>query len=435
VSGTEVRQDGIGHDSRYFFLSYAHSPPLEGSLRANPDRWVRKFFGDLTISVERHASRQPRLAPGFFDQDIPLSSDWKASLTRALSTAEVFVPLYSPGYFARSWPGREWACFMQRLAGSGLARPEDRFVPILWIPLPAEQDPPGLRQALAVGASEAAYAENGLRALLRLTPYRASYDLVVDRLAAKIVELAETAPLPRSAAPDIDAVTSPFKLEASTAVFTVTVAAPSRAHVVAERDPAGYGDRGIDWRAYPRDQELPLADYAAWVAEQLDFAVQVDDIENAAASQGAASARNAGATRHGRPGIVLIDPWLVARDGGAHDLRSFVSELPSWVLPLLVLGSDDDERGSGLADRARAILGDATLPRTELAKRSMRGVGSLGDFVALMPSLIAEAERQYLRHGPVLRTPAHRSRPLMAAEGRPANPTSSSESSQEQSDA
>jgi FxsC-like protein len=430
VSGTNGVQDRIGHRSSYFFLSYAHSPPLAGSLQADPDRWVTQFFRHLTDSVARHASPLSQRAPGFFDQDIPLNSDWKASLNQALSTAEVFVPLYSPGYFARSWPGREWACFLRRLTDSGLAHPERRFAPVLWIPLPADQDPPGLRQALAVGASEAAYAENGLRALLRLTPYRKSYQRVVDRLAAKIVELAETAPLPRFPAPDIDRVTSPFTVGPSEAVFMVTVAAPARAHVVAERDPAGYGDRGIDWRAYPRDQELPLADYAAWVAEQLDFAVQVDGIENDPTSRDAAIA-----SRHSRPGVVLVDPWLVASDGGAQDLRSFVSELPSWVLPLLVLGSDDDERGSGLAERARAILGDATAARTELAKHAMRGVGSLREFVSLMPPLIAEAERQYLRHGPVLGAPARRPRPLLAAEGWPASPTSSSESSQEQSDA
>lgn len=37
---------------RYFFLSYAHSPPLDGSLEEDqpdpPNEWVRTFFRNLT---------------------------------------------------------------------------------------------------------------------------------------------------------------------------------------------------------------------------------------------------------------------------------------------------------------------------------------------------------------------------------------------------
>lgn len=407
MSGTDSTQGRPGQRGTYFFLSYAHSPPLEGAPQTDPDRWVRAFFLDLESSVRRLASPDSQLDPGFFDQNIPLSSNWKATLTRALSAAEVFVPLYSPSYFARSWPGKEWAAFAQRVHDSGLADPLRRFAPVLWIPLPTGQDLPGYDEALAVGAQESAYAENGLRALLRLAPYRTSYWLLVDRLAARIVELAEAAPLPPSVAPDFDDVTSPFEPGSAVASFTVIVAAPVCADLPAERDQTGYGARGVDWRPYPRDQELSLAEYAAWVAEQLDFAVRIQGVDDAADAA------------HDKPGVVLIDPWLVAAAGQVPALESLIGDLPSWVMPLLILDADDDERAGRLAGQVRAILGKATIARTELAKRAVAGVRSLREFVSLMPALIAEAERQYLRRGPVPRFTTDVPKPVLAADGSP----------------
>jgi FxsC-like protein len=397
----EVRQRGS-----YFFLSYAHSPPLAGTRQADPDQWVRKFFRDLTDSVERRASPRSGIAPGFFDQDIPPNADWKASLTRALGTTEVFVPLYSPGYFSRSWPGREWACFHQRMILAGLADPLERLAPVLWIPLPGRQDRPGLQQALAVGTAEGAYAENGLRALLRLTQYRTSYRLIVDRLADRIVHLAETAPLPPSAPPDIDDVQSPFDAGASAALFAVAVAAPTLSDLSADRDRTGYGRRRADWRAYPHSQELPIAEYAAQITEQLDFTVTVTDIEKTGAFPGS------------MPGVVLIDPWFIVSDQGIDALTSFVHDMPSWALPLLVLDSTADARATQLAERVRAILGGVAMARTETVRRAVRGVSSLTEFVSFMPVLVAEAERQYLRHGPIPRSTARMgSRPRLAGDG------------------
>jgi FxsC-like protein len=420
VSGTHKVHTEIGQRSSYFFLSYAHSPPLAGTQQADPDQWVRKFFKDLTDAVERHASAGHRIAPGFFDQDIPLSADWKASLTRALSAAEVFVPLYSPGYFGRSWPGREWACFRQRVANAGLADPEQRLVPVLWIPLPGEQDRPGLQQALEIGASEGAYAENGLRAMLRLRQYRASYRLVVDRLGARIVELAETVPIAPSSAPDIDDVQSEFNTDAAAAVFAVAVAAPALTDLPADRGPAGYGSRSIDWRPYPHDQKLPLAEYAARVAEQLDFAVVVAGIEKT------------GGLPSNMPGVILIDPWFIADGRGLSALQSFLRDLPSWVLPVPVLDFVADTRAAELTERIRVIVGEAAATRSETARHAMKGVSSLKEFVSLMPILVAEAERQYLRYGPVQRSTGRAgSRPRLAGPGWPAKPASPFQSSEE----
>src|SRR6202167_1479284 len=227
MSQTDLRQRTTLRSS-YFFLSYAHSPPLAGTLQADPDPWVRSFFHGLKDSVMRHA-REHKLSQGFFDQESTLSTGWKASIKQALSSAEVFVPLLSPGYYTRSWPGKEWASFKERLTRAGLGEDEweRRCLPVLWIPLPGEPDRPGLRQALELGSAEPAYAENGLRTLLRLSPHQESYWGVVDPLAASIVEVASSDTLTPSPAPTFDEVRGPFEHAPGTAVFYVYVAAPS----------------------------------------------------------------------------------------------------------------------------------------------------------------------------------------------------------------
>jgi FxsC-like protein len=379
--------DEIRPQVRSFFLSYAHSPPLPGTPHVAPDQWVRTFFRDLTNSVRQLGSARAGVAPGFFDQEIPLGSDRRASLAHALSTAEVFVPLYSPGYFARSRPGREWACFERRLTDAGVANPIDRIAPVLWIPLRPGHDPIGLDQALAIGAGESAYAENGLRALLRLAPYRESYWRIVQQLAGQIVELAENAPVGPSAVRDIDKVASPFG-QSATAVFTITVAAPTQSGLPVGCDPAAYGASRSAWRPFPAVQELSLAEYVATLAEQLDFAAALADIDQAGSELAA------------NPGVILIDPWFAADEIGLDALRRAVYERP-WILPILVPTPDDDSGHEAmLVQRIRAALDESQPARTETARQAVAGVDSFERFVALVPYVIAEASRQYLRHGP-----------------------------------
>ncbi len=371
--------------SHYFFLSYAHSPPLEVYQQEDQDRWVGRFFRDLSAEVKRHAAPGSGLGAGFFDQAIPLG---KASLNRALGTAEVFVPLYYPGYFARSWPGREWACFHRRVTRAGVAEPLRRFVPVLWVPLSGQQDAPGLSEALADCASIPEYAENGLRALLRLQPYHDAYAGVVEHLARRIVAVAQESPLPVSDITNIDEERSPFAPEAAAKRFMVAVAAPTVRNVPAGSDPGYYGEKITDWRPFPQHQRLPLAEYAKAVAERLDFAVMITEIVKK------------GERFTTWPGVILIDPWLYSDPAGLQILTSALSDLPPWVLPLLVPSLPDDLRLSELCERVESILQGADSTRPAESQRVPGAVSSLQGFVSAMPVLVAEAERQYLRHGP-----------------------------------
>ena len=96
--------------------------------------------------------------------------------------------------------------------------------------------------------------------------------------------------------------------------------------------------------------------------------------------------------------MVLIDAAYVAV-GGAGALETFVAELPSWVLPVVVVG----RHGTSLLAQTRAALEKAYNPRRyepEAVRRALMGVSSLREFTGLMPFLVSSAEREYVRHGP-----------------------------------
>jgi FxsC-like protein len=373
--------DNRGIFAPYFFLSYARSDPLAGNPQENPDKLVERFFGDLVEAVRQRASRRAGLDPGFFDQQIPVGSDWKQRLSQALSTAQVFVPLYSIGYLTNSWPGREFTCFQRRVEQVGRVNPARWLVPVLWAPLAGVADPPGLREALDPGVAEPDYRENGLRALLKLRLYHDTYQTVVDHLAKQIVKVAEDDPLEPAQVPDIEQVESAFPPGGPVAVFVIEVAAPTLSTAPAGRDTRPYGETPAHWRPFP-GQELSLAEYARQVAERFDFDARVTGLT--------------GAGR--RPGIIVIDPEYIADENSRAVLESVAMALPRWVLPLVVLGQPGDRRTRELAAQVMNILVRAKALPTESARQAASGVKSLDEFVSILPVLVAEAERQYLRY-------------------------------------
>ena len=187
------------------------------------------------------------------------------------------------------------------------------------------------------------------------------------------------------------------------------------------RDARSYGDSSTQWRPFPQ-QEVPLAEYARRIAERLDFRVELIGIGDS------------GEPVPSKPGIVLIDPWLLASKDGRRALRSAVHNLRPWVLPLLVLSPPTDRATGELAQQARDIL-SATLP-TESLHRAPRSVNSLKDFVSIVPMLVAEAERQYFRRNRVavpLRPPPKR--PILSDAAPQHTDTSSPRPTREEPDA
>jgi hypothetical protein len=372
--------------ARYFYLSYAHSPPLVGSRldASTADGWVREFFQDLSQAVHQQASADRGLAPGFIDLDAPSDQEWKKALVQALGEAEVFVPLYSPGYLSRSWPGREWACFAQRIETSGLADPLRRFAPVLWVPLPAGAEPRGLGAAMNLvprgfpGEAVSVYRENGLLAMRRLQPYRKWYQLITDELAARIVQLAEDSYIGPSPAPDIDMVESAFTAGASVPLLVVVVVAPDGSN---------------------------LTEYGRMAGEQLDFAVRVVGMGTASTDLLA-----------NNPVLVLIDPIYLGDAKIRASFDAFAAELPAWSVPAL---------GPGPVAEVSPPLSKVMGTKSRVARRALSGVNSFSEFAALLPFLVAEAGREYLRLGPVDRpAPQPSARLRLVGRGWAASPMS-----------
>jgi hypothetical protein len=355
-----------GDPHPYFFLSYAHSglPYTD----ADRDQEVAVFFNDLTAAIRVYSRRPPESVCGFFDQQIPDDSTWTDSLVAALGSAEVFVPLYSSAYVAGSWPGREWNCFRRRMELASLSNPMSRFVPVLWAPLEAGQDPPGLREALALGAIEPGYAKNGLRGLMTISTYHRSYQNLVNILARQIVALAEGTLLEPSLIPDINAVESAFAPGPRHAIFVIEAAAPS-----------------IQWRPFSR-QRFSSAEFARQVAECFGFRTEVSGVMT-----------GRGLSRL-RPGLILIDPGFIADDEGKQVLESAIYRLPRWVLPLPILDESVDPHAKSLARRVTDMLGNAGVLTTARHREAAQGARSLREFETLVPKLVVEAERQYLQH-------------------------------------
>ena len=119
-------------------------------------------------------------------------------------------------------------------------------------------------------------------------------------------------------------------------VFFIEVAAPTAHDVPAGHDPGSYGESSADWRPFP-SQTIPVAEYARQAVEEFGYKAEVSGINRIPNP------------RPRRPGIILIDPWIIARNDGRAALESTVGDLPPWVLPLLLLGPSADERTLELA--------------------------------------------------------------------------------------
>lgn len=389
MSGTAVR----AATRTQFFLSYAHTAPLAGARQAPVDHWVKTLFEDLSAAVQQADPTVPDDGVGFFDGLLTAGEDWGERITGALGEAEVFVPLCSPGYFAMSWPGREWSCFDSRLAGRPEAQARRHIIPVLWAPLSRPKRMPVDVDLLSLAPDRPAYAENGLRALNMLARYRDTYHEVVGRLARSIVATARSSPLGASTVQPVNSYPSAFHSGEALDDFIVAVAAPTADTVPDGRDTGPYGDRAIDWRPFGDRERLSLADHAVIVAERLNFSTSV------------LAAADAVRVPVDTPAVVLIDPWITEGGGDEAQLdnlrRLFEGERRHWTLPLVVLDPADaqSERDGGrLLGQLDRVLDEIGALTSETAERGAEGITTIGDFVAVMPVMVTEAERQYIKH-------------------------------------
>jgi hypothetical protein len=364
VSG-RAGEDGT---ARYFFLSYPRVPPLpavDGIEVADlPDDWVRGLYRDVMTALRECAGDVSPLRPGFLDTRRPSEPGWKAALIEGLSTARVFVPLLSPEYVSRSWPAKEQSSFLTMLAASGVREPRRKVLPVLWAPLLVAERPPELRDALSLarGAALSAYTEHGLLAMSRIASFRPWYSQIVQALAVRIAACAAEGSGSMAAAED------PGLLDSQ----------------------GDQGPRGAVFAVVTMGTPTAFTEYARLAAERLGFAVLMLGLYQAPDTLARV------------PGVVIVDSAAVLDADAAGALGEIVGTLPRWALPVLLAEHGD----APYLDSVRATIEKKRATRNyqpDAVRRGLRGVGSLREFITLMPFLVARAEREYLRHGPVRR--------------------------------
>ncbi|MFI6142587.1 TIR-like protein FxsC [Streptomyces griseus] len=178
--------------SPYFFLSYAHTPG-DGRSR-DPDFSVERFFRDVSGHVLAMTDLPAGAPAGFMDRLMEPGAIWSEQLSERLADCRVFVPLFSPRYFASEVCGREWHAFERRVDHHRARshQPVDAIVPALWVPVPPGQLPDAAsRLQFDHRHFGERYVSDGLYGLMKFEAYAQEYERAVYELAKRIVIVAE----------------------------------------------------------------------------------------------------------------------------------------------------------------------------------------------------------------------------------------------------
>jgi len=285
-----------------------------------PDKHLYKFYDDLCLELSVRGRISIESA-GFIDKNQPVGVEWNKTMSRELGICKVFVPVYSPNFFASSYCGKEWYAFATRLEAHREATGEslDCIVPIWWLP-PIDDLPPrvGLLQDTR-GLFGTDHERHGLRYLRQLNDNRDRYQDAVIQLAVMIRDAGNRPPNPQH---DIDVSNGPdaFALESPTpgrlrqrpgqkvkslrrVTFVVVVGTRDQMQVVRTTHDM-YGDWD-EWRPYHPTCEDPILVRAQGVAYQRGMVSQPQPADDRLFEiLEAAQAR--------RELVVLIlDPWAV----------------------------------------------------------------------------------------------------------------------------
>src|SRR5262245_51189294 len=183
--------------SYLFFLSYARE---DNKL----DGLVKKFYEDLCKDIAGKIAVSPDDV-GFFDgAEIEPGAVWDQKLASALQQSSVFIAVYSPYYFQKKFCGKEWTVFKSRVEAYAKGLPKGSEFPALMFPVLWQKEDYVLpRIPTALGKIQykfddygKAYAEQGLRVMLRNKKFRQQYDDFIPVLADKVIEAAERHKLP-----------------------------------------------------------------------------------------------------------------------------------------------------------------------------------------------------------------------------------------------
>ncbi|WTE73775.1 TIR-like protein FxsC [Streptomyces sp. NBC_01615] len=388
----------------YFFLSYAHTPA--GGSGDDPDHWVHVLFSDLCDDIMALTDLPAGTPAGFMDRELRAGEGWPDKLSENLATCRVFVPLFSPRYFASESCGREWFAFNERIlraraSGSGAV---PAIVPALWTHVDAAQVPDSVRH---IHVDHAAfgdrYAANGIYGLMKLKRFRDEYEETVLGLAQRIVRVADESPLPSSRPRPYESTPSAFRPRGEgPRRIHLTVAAPTRHALPEHRDPRPYGEGAEDWNPYHAASARPLASLAEELIRSLDYRVTVSSFDDEEIADETLDKTG----RAPMPEILLIDRWALTDEERQRRLAAFDANARPWVSAIVPWDRADmqchGEEGRKLAaDLERTLPSILDRGRLTDGRVAVNGVPTLKAFTDVLPAVVAHATRQYLKHSGV----------------------------------
>ncbi|MEV5958827.1 TIR-like protein FxsC [Streptomyces sp. NPDC051987] len=391
----------VPHERPYFFLSYAHTP--QWSLGSgDPDHWVRVLFNDLCSHIMALTDLPAGSPAGFMDREMRSGEGWPEKLSENLAAARVFVPLFSPRYFSSEMCGREWYAFHERMlqARTTGGAPVSAIVPALWTHVDMRDVPDSVRHIHVENMSSGGrYLNNGIYGLIKLSRLRDEYEETVFRLAERIVQAAHESQLPPGRPRDYESTPSAFKPRGTgPRHIRLTVLAPTRDTVPADRDARPYGDDALDWNPYPTESTRALASHAEELIRSLDYRVTVSDFDDENLSVGPDEAP--------APTILLVDQWALGDEERRRRLRTFDAYARPWVSPIVPRSRTDlqnhGEQGRRLAEELERVMPTALeRARHSDIRIAVNGVPTLMSFTRVLPEVVAHTTQQFLENAEV----------------------------------
>ncbi|MFZ3469338.1 TIR-like protein FxsC [Streptomyces sp. 4.24] len=384
----------------YFFLSYAHTPRF-GAGGPDPDMWVERLFRDLCSHVMALTNLPAGAEAGFMDREIRSGEGWSERLGAALATCRVFVPLFSPRYFASEMCGKEWFAFAQRaIQHEALSnQPAEAIVPALWVPVPPSQLPlPAERLQFNHNTFGERYVTDGLYGLIKLRGYAEQYESAVYELAKRIVRVAETVRLDPIRPLDYRLVPSAFGSPSSTArTLHVTVAAASRHDLPEGRSPEYYGDSALEWNPYHPVSQRPIAYVAEDLVRNLNYQTSVGSFDDEAGHFDSKQPPT-------RPEILIVDRWAVEDEQRRTRLAAFDQESRPWINVVVPWNRYDHQsraKESELAHRLEETMPVKMSQGRAACRAAANGVANMETLGQILPQVVEAAAQQFLRHAQV----------------------------------
>ncbi|MEU5147149.1 MULTISPECIES: TIR-like protein FxsC [Streptomyces] len=386
----------------YFFLSYAHTPRF-GAGGPDPDMWVERLFRDLCSHVMALTDLPAGAEAGFMDREIRSGEGWSERLGAALATCRVFVPLFSPRYFASEMCGKEWYAFAQRAIHQGALsnQPAEAIVPALWVPVPPSQLPgPAERLQFNHNTFGERYVTDGLYGLIKLRGYAEQYERAVYELAKRIVRVAETVRLEPVRPLDYRGVPSAFGPTGGGSparTLHVTVAAASRHDLPDGRSPEYYGDNALEWNPYHPVAQRPIAYVAEDLVKNLNYQTSIGSFDDEAGHYDSKQPPT-------RPEILIVDRWVVEDEHRRQRLAAFDQESRPWVNVVVPWNRYDHQSRAKETELARRL--EETLPvkmgqGRAACRAAANGVANMETLGQILPQVVEAAAQQFLRHAQV----------------------------------